>query len=281
MIIQRVRAQPKLLHTAVVLERAPVVQANMDANVGLAPMVFGDGIGKSEPIAIVGFGPSLKQTWEQLRSYRYIWTVSGAHDFLLERGIVPTYHTDVDWKDHKPGFIKQPHPDVEYRMCNGVHPTYVEKLKSYNLKMFEPADMPADIYRPIRQYPEAPKAGNAGQQAAILAHLDGWQTQHWFGLDHSYEYDGVSEQKPDSTSAIKHAGAHSSKHLPPPLIYVNVVPGGRYYETSYDLLAGAKLMLMLMKQYKLKPKIIGDGLLKEWVAIAPTSMGVPPGMVAP
>src|SRR3990167_11369384 len=46
----------------------------------------------SEPVAIVGYGASLKDTWGELRNYKTIFTCSGAHRFLLMRDIVPTYH---------------------------------------------------------------------------------------------------------------------------------------------------------------------------------------------
>jgi len=244
------------------LARAALVQANIDANKGLEPIIFGDGVGKDEPIAIVGYGPSLKQTWEQLRGYRYIWTVSGAHDFLLERGIVPTYHTDVDWQTHKPGFIKQPHPDVQYRMCNGIHPTYTEKLRPFRLTMFEPADMAPKYYKPSGEYPTAPKVGNAGQQAALLAKQDGWDAQHWFGFDHCYEYDGVSPQKRTTHESITHAGAHHGPHKWP-LVYMRAQANGRVYETSHELLVAAKLLLFLIAGHSLNVEVKGDSFFKE------------------
>lgn len=244
------------------LARAALVQANIDANVGLAPVIFGDGVGKPEPIAIVGYGPSLKQTWEKLREYKYIWTVSGAHDFLLDHGIVPTYHTDVDWQIHKHQFIRQPHPDVKYRMCNGIHPLFTEKLRPYHLTMFEPADMSPKYYKPARQYPLVPKVGNGGQQAMLLADADGWEVQHLFGFDHCYEYDGVSPQKKASQQTITHAGAHYSPRRWP-LIYVRLHDKGRVYETSHELLVAAKLLMYLIAGHSLKVEVIGDSFFHE------------------
>jgi len=47
---------------------------------------------RSEPIAIACFGPSLRDTWENIKKFKYIITCSGAHKFLIERGIIPTWH---------------------------------------------------------------------------------------------------------------------------------------------------------------------------------------------
>ena len=84
------------------------IQANIDANeeLDLAPVgmdVFATD--KPRRVAVVGFGPSLVRTWERLREFEYIWTTSGAHDFLVKRGIVPKWHTDVNWRPHKAGLI--------------------------------------------------------------------------------------------------------------------------------------------------------------------------------
>ncbi len=54
-----------------------------------------------EPIALVGYGPSLRRTWELLRGYKHIMTMSGSHDFLVERQILPRYHIEVDSLGHK------------------------------------------------------------------------------------------------------------------------------------------------------------------------------------
>jgi hypothetical protein len=187
--------------------------------------------------------------------------VSGAHDFLLERGIVPTYHTDVDWQVHKPTMMRQPHPEVQYRMCNGIHPAYTDRLRPYRLTMFEPMDMAPKYYRPSGQYPTAPKVGNAGQQALLLAKTDGWAEEHLFGFDHCYEYDGVSPQKQDSQQCLTHAGPHPglSKH---PLVYVRLQSGGRVYETTHELLVAAKLLMYLVAGHSLKIRVIGDSLFK-------------------
>src|SRR6266853_2973862 len=61
-----------------------------------------------EPIALVNFGPSLNDTWEQIKNFKYIMTCSGAHKFLVERGIIPTHHIDVDPRPHKVQLIGTP-----------------------------------------------------------------------------------------------------------------------------------------------------------------------------
>src|ERR1044072_8081762 len=83
---------------------------------------------QDEPIAIVGFGPSLNDTWTQIRAYKRVISCSGAHKFLVDRGIIPTWHVEVDPREHKCTLLGTPHPDVEYLIASCCHPKVVEML---------------------------------------------------------------------------------------------------------------------------------------------------------
>src|SRR5690242_8066880 len=68
---------------------------------------------------------------------------SGAHKFLIERGVVPTYHVEVDPRQHKIALMGEPHKDVEYLAASTCHPKLMEHLKGFNLKLwhvFDPKD---------------------------------------------------------------------------------------------------------------------------------------------
>src|SRR5690242_14390519 len=83
---------------------------------------------KSEPIAIVGYGPSLQDTWPLIKNFKAIMTTSGAHNFLIERGITPTYHVDCDPRPHKAKFTEKPQPGVQYLIGSSAHPKIVDNL---------------------------------------------------------------------------------------------------------------------------------------------------------
>ena len=90
---------------------------------------------QTEEIAIVCYGPSLKQTWPEVKRFKKIMTCSGSHQFLLERGIIPTWHVDLDPREHKVKMLGQPHKDVEYLMASTCHPTMWDKLEGFNVKL--------------------------------------------------------------------------------------------------------------------------------------------------
>jgi uncharacterized Rossmann fold enzyme len=114
-------------------------------------------------IALVGTGPSLEETWKELKWFGKIMTCSRAHDFLLERHIVPDYHVDID-----PQLRKLPtrfSRSVLYLLGPGVH----------------------DAYRSA--VPDAQILSRTGVQAgdtAVLAAYDlGYREIHCFGYDGS------------------------------------------------------------------------------------------------
>src|SRR6266481_2167623 len=98
---------------------------------------------RNEAIAIVCFGPSLNDTWEKIKDFKYVMSCSGAHKFLIEKGIVPTWHVEVDPRQHKITLMGKPHKDVEYLIASTCHPKLLEHLKEFNVKLwhvFDPKD---------------------------------------------------------------------------------------------------------------------------------------------
>jgi len=88
-----------------------------------------------EEIAIVCYGPSLKKTWAEVRNFKKVMTCSGAHNFLVERGIIPTWHVDLDPREHKARMLT-PHKDVEYLIASCCHPNMLDKLEGFNVKLW-------------------------------------------------------------------------------------------------------------------------------------------------
>lgn len=82
------------------------------------------------PFSVVGFGPSLKDTWQDLQGI--VMACNGALAFLLERGIVPKYAMFFDADPIMERFVV-PHPDVTYLVASRCHPSIFEKLRDCNV----------------------------------------------------------------------------------------------------------------------------------------------------
>lgn len=148
---------------------------------------------RAEPIAVVGFGPSLKHTWEALRNFKYIITTSGAHRFLLDRGIVPNWHLSVDPRDHQIALLGGGiHPDVTYLPCSTCHPAYLDELVRLEAKI-ELWHCFANEAESLRILPPGEYAltggCDAGLRAMAMARFFGFVDQHMFGIDGSAEDD--------------------------------------------------------------------------------------------
>src|SRR3990167_4260712 len=89
-----------------------------------------------EPLAIVGYGPTLKRFWPQIRNFGNIMSTSGAHKFLIEKDIIPTYHVDVDFRERKAVHTNPSHPDIKYYMSSWVHPKTIDNVINRQLALW-------------------------------------------------------------------------------------------------------------------------------------------------
>ena len=222
------------------------IRANRQVNVESGLPAVGKDRSLKGRIAIVGFGPTLNATWERLRQFDTICTVSKAHDFLIERGIKPTYHMDLDSRPHKVEFMTKPQPGVRYFLSTHIHPTYVEKLKAagVDVSLFHVAIDEHERLHPY--YPSFKVRYDAGIQAAELAYQWGYREQHWFGI----EYGRAGEQ----THADYHWGV-TSEHC-------EVDVDGRIFGSTKLFFHGLLLAEHFLCDRALVRCVIhGDGLL--------------------
>lgn len=73
-------------------------------------------------IALVGTGYSARRMLDEIKSHQVIMTCSRAHDTLLNRGVVPTYHVDIDPGEHK--IPRRIDGRVQYLLGDSIHPSY-------------------------------------------------------------------------------------------------------------------------------------------------------------
>jgi uncharacterized Rossmann fold enzyme len=206
---------------------------------------------RTEPIAIACFGPSLADTWEKLRDFKHIITCSGAHRFLIDRGIIPTYHTEVDPRAHKIKLLGEPHQDVEYLIASTCHPDYFKHLDGYNVKLWHVFDPGEDAMRvlPAREWALTGGCG-AGLRAMTLARFLGFREQHIFGMDGSEGATG------------KHAAAHPNQAPAHNLVEYPEGSGTLYKTISSFLEAARQTWHELNEMPDVTARFYGDGLVQ-------------------
>ncbi len=162
-----------------------------------------------EPVAIVAYGSSLRDTWQEIKNYKTIFTCSGSHKFLLERGIVPTYHVETDPQGHKSKMLGAPHPDVTYCVASICHPNYFEHLEKHNatVKLFHLLFLDETTYKYLPSGEWLLTGGNTvGVRAMRIAYLLKHRTQHIFGLDMSGTHAGEHLKAPKNYELFEYAG---------------------------------------------------------------------------
>ncbi len=206
----------------------------------------------AEPIAVVAFGPSLKETWEKVREFKTIISCSGSHKFLIEHGIIPTHHVEVDPRAHKIALLGIPHPDVHYLPCSAVHPDYLRHLMKHNAKVtlwhvFGSEDASQRVI-PKGEW-QITGGCDAGLRSVTIARFLGYTNLHLFGFDGS---------APDKGGA-----RHAAYHPNPVRAISEVEYDGRTFYTTAAMLEAAKGLFHELEQLPdVIPTFYGDGLIQ-------------------
>lgn len=192
-------------------------------------------------VCIVGFAPSLHQTWHYLDTERRLFgakivSVSGAHDFLLSRGIVPDYHVDIDPREHKAFFTRNPHSDVAYYIASCCHPQLIDNLVSKGSKLalwhLYNSDNDLKIFEPDGADPGSLivcGGSGVGARAVHLFYALGYRSFSLYGMDSSFS----------PADGAQHAGEHSGKKKSEWNVRVNE----RWFLSSAQLVYMARSML--------------------------------------
>lgn len=203
---------------------------------------------RNEPIAIVAFAPSLNETWEELKKFKYIMTCSGAHKFLVEKGITPTWHVDLDPREHKVKILGQPQEQTEYLIASTIHPNYLDALKGYNVKLwhiFANEDEGAAVL-PRGEW-LVTGGSSVGLRCMTLSRLLGFTDLHIFGMDGN----------------IRESGSHTTAHPNAPKENFKTEYEGVKYLTTPSILFCAKETFKELDQMAdVKATFYGDGLVQ-------------------
>lgn len=208
-------------------------------------------IRRPEPVAVVGFGPSLNDTWEQVKDFKHVISCSGAHKFLIERGIVPNWHVEVDPRDHKIALLGAPHADVEYLISSTCHPKYFDHLAGFNVKLWHVFDPSEDGLRLLPPGEWAVTGGcDAGLRALTIAAFLGFRDLHVFGLD------GCAK----GADALRHASEHPYGKQK----YATTEYKGKTYWTTPAMLTAAMQTFYELDQMPImRATFYGDGLVQD------------------
>jgi FkbM family methyltransferase len=203
-----------------------------------------------EPIALVSFGPSLKDTWEKIKDFKYIMTCSGAYKFLVDKGIIPTHHLELEPRPHKVKMLGQPHHETEFLIASTIHPNYIDALEGYNVKLWHIFATDEEAVRVLPKGEWSLSGGSSvGLRTMTMARFLGFTNLHIFGMDGNVK--SMEE-------------THSTKHPNAPDKLAEVEYEGKIYLTTPSMLHVAKETFHELDQMAdVKATFYGEGLVQD------------------
>lgn len=219
--------------------------------------------------AVVCFGPTLRDSWRLLTiGNEDVFTVSGAHDFLIDRGIIPTGHIECDPREHKADFTRRPDHRVNYLIASTCHPSVFDNLIGHSVEMWHPWDGDEVESEVMRLWPNAFTllgGTNVGLRAIAVLSARGYRKFSIYGMDCSL------------VEGERHAGPHSGKAQP---AFKVKTASGREFWTTRQLVSGAREMVSLaslLSRSGMTFSIHGDSLLREMLRLASQPDPLPTG----
>lgn len=200
------------------------------------------------------YGPSLRATWPRIfmdsRPDNDLFSVSAAHAFLLDRGLVPMAHIECDPRPHKAVQMGEPHMDVQYWLASCVHPDMLDKLEGYDVSLWhayngEPTRRHIAELEPDQRVVVG--GGSVGLRALSLLYYLGYRRFDIHGMD--FSFDGQDQ----------HAGPHAGK----PMEEIPVLVAGRVFSTSPALVSYFRQFYKQREaMFDAEFRLFGDGMLQ-------------------
>lgn len=212
---------------------------------------------------IACYGPSLRDMMQRLTDEAWeadadVISVSGAHDFLLDGGVVPDYHVECDPRPHKADNIKGGQRGVQYLLGSCVHPNLIDKLEAFDVALWH-VGAPEHSRRFVEELGEdnrlvIPGGGSVGLRSIPLLYGMGYREFAVYGMDCCFADQGKTHW----------AGKHAGKRQP----VIEIKVEGETYYTSPQLLSYATDFLeMQQKIADAEFTIYGASLLAHMCAV--------------
>ncbi len=138
-------------------------------------------------ISVVGFGPSLKRTWKQLKGD--VFACNGAHDWLIGQGVIPKFGMFWDAGNMIHKFV-HPHPDVTYLVASRCHESVFEALEGYKVYIWHAAGDSCleDLLCEFKRMEPMLSGGTACvTRAMMVVSCMGYRKINLFGADASFD----------------------------------------------------------------------------------------------
>lgn len=204
---------------------------------------------------LVCYGPSLKDTWHVARDTKGdVFTVSAAHGFMIDHGVIPYAQIDCDPRPHKAAQFGTPHHGVKYWLGSCVHPDYLDRLVTHHIQLWHLHNGEEAANNIWSIEPEAwlcVGGGSVGLRSISLLYTQGYRHFEIHGMDCSNAQTGEM---------------YAGKHLGKDRATLNVRCGDKWFVSTLSMIDYARQFL---DDLRLWPgatfRVHGNGLLAHMV----------------
>lgn len=156
-------------------------------------------------IALVGGGPSLKDTVKELKDFDTVVACGSSNDFLVSNGIIPTYTIVCDPDPVTIKYLSLLNKSTKYLLATCCAPEVFEHLKGYDIYVWNCHSPEQAAYLKTLDEPYEAICGGCtvGLRAQSIAIMFGYRELHFFGYDscisgndhHAYEFATQEERE--------------------------------------------------------------------------------------
>lgn len=225
--------------------------AQMAQALGRFPMLHKKTGFLNKRINIACYGPSLSQTWNTICGP--VISVSGAHDLLVEKGVVPDYHVECDPRPHKVEMLNNPQRGTTYLIASVCHPNFWPKLNGFAVRLWHLVN--GDDLETLKWVAANHPGGmqsligggsTVGQRAMNVGAALGFRKFDVYGMDLSF-------------ATERHAGKHTGKPESELLCKVDK----RTFRTTKQMAQACVEMERFLQEMDVDVRFHGDGMMQE------------------
>jgi hypothetical protein len=218
---------------------------------------------ENKPIALVGGGPSLKDTIGELSKYQFVMVCGSSHDYVMENANCPVdYAILCDPDPLIINYMRKLNKDTTYFVASQCDPKVFDYLKGHNVKVWHASastEFPNTMFGENR----VPLGGGCtiGTRAMVLAMAFGFNNLHLYGYDtcltNTYKHHAYDFNDPDKETLGN-------------ITEIRLDPEGRTFKVAGYMLGQLFDFQNLLKNYgsRVRIEVFGDGLLKHLMDLA-------------
>lgn len=88
------------------------------------------------PLALVGGGPSLRDTIDELRKFKNVMVCGSAHDHVVDQGVIPRWAVACDPDPLMANYLRRAHPDTTFLVATQCDEAVFKELDNRNVVLW-------------------------------------------------------------------------------------------------------------------------------------------------